>query len=115
MTQEQSLSTGPWTVECVEHGQSLSGRNWVIADLGEDHEGRKWFITTDRVPASELLCEPEADARAIVEWRNGLLRSTPKQLDPSSWSTEELWKLADRMGAELMKRGQLRRSAGALQ
>jgi hypothetical protein len=71
-TTDLRLSTGPWKVECVPHGQKLSGDNWLVADLGEDHNGCKWFITTNRVHASELTCEPEADARAIVEWRNQL-------------------------------------------
>lgn len=69
-SKETLLSTGPWKVECVERGQFLSGDNWLVASLGEDYEGRKWYITTDRVCASQAFCEPEADARAIVEWRN---------------------------------------------
>jgi hypothetical protein len=68
----KAMSNGPWKVECVEPGQSFSGDNWLIAILGEDREGRKWYITTDRVTASLATSEPEADARAIVEWRNGL-------------------------------------------
>jgi hypothetical protein len=73
MTKEQlQLSTGPWAVECVEPGAKLSGDHWLIASLGEDYEGRKWYITTHYVRASEYVAEPEADAKAIVAWRNSL-------------------------------------------
>jgi len=50
----------------------------------------------------------------LVNQRDGARAAQPSsgELDPSSWSTEELWQLADRMGAELVKRGELvRRSA----
>lgn len=66
----QVLSTGPWKVERVEPGCELSMENWLIASLGEDHDGVRWYITTDRVRASQAVSEPEADAKAIVAWRN---------------------------------------------
>lgn len=71
-SKETQLSSGPWKVECVERGKVFSGDNWMIAQLGEDYEGRSWYITTDCVPASKATSEPEADARAIVAWRNSL-------------------------------------------
>lgn len=67
-----TLSSGPWKVECVEAGKIFTGENWMIANLGEDHLGRSWYITTDGVRASQATSEPEADAKAIVEWRNSL-------------------------------------------
>lgn len=67
-----TMSTGPWKVERVERGQQFSGENWMIASLGVDHNDVSWYITTDRVPASMASSDPEADAQAIVEWRNSL-------------------------------------------
>jgi hypothetical protein len=68
----KDLSSGPWKVERVERGQHFSGENWMIASLGVDHNDVSWYITTDRVHASQATSEPENDAHAIVEWRNSL-------------------------------------------
>lgn len=67
---ERELSTGPWKVVRGPY----DGSDWLIASLGADHNGHEWYITTDRVPASQATSEPEADARAIVAWRNSLCR-----------------------------------------
>lgn len=72
LTTDDHLSTGPWRVECVEPGQNFSGNHWLVAILGEDRDGRKWYVTTDHVRASEYVADPSADAHAIVEWRNKL-------------------------------------------
>lgn len=67
---ERQMSAGPWKVAQGPY----DGSDWMIASLGADHNGIEWYITTDRVHASEATSEPEADARAIVAWRNSLCR-----------------------------------------
>lgn len=74
MTSNLRVSNGRWKVECVKPGASFSGDNWLIAKLGEDHNGCKWYVTTDCVPASMASSEPEGDANAIVAWRNAALQ-----------------------------------------
>jgi hypothetical protein len=43
----------------------FDGSNWLVASLGEDHEGRKWHVTTDGVHASERVHGADDEALLI--------------------------------------------------
>lgn len=69
MTPVHNLSSAPWRV--VE-GKENVGHGWPVAFMGEDHNSVAWYIETHGVRASEAFSDPQADAIAIVKWRNAL-------------------------------------------
>lgn len=54
----------PWLATCSEDWAD----NWLVASLGASNqgEGKCWFVTTDRVRASEVDGDAEDDAQFIA-------------------------------------------------
>ena len=63
---------GPWI---IERSTEFSGKNWLLASMGADHDGENVYVTTDRLHASECRGNgPTDDAAFIVAARNAMPR-----------------------------------------
>lgn len=98
-SQELALMAFAEDGSCTEYLIDAAARLEVLGN--SPVEAFEAVVNTDRrlmSPREQLWLAFQAGATSALE------------LDPSKLSSAELWSLADRMGAELVKRGELRKS-----